>query len=163
MKQLDPKAVWMFFLQSAFFWLFLVVFMGISSARAFVASGMPAIWPILLILGALIAISYFWAQLSWKYYRYELTPNGFRKESGVIWKRYVTIPYDRIQNVDVLRGPLARILGLSDLHIQTAGMSAGANGVAASEGRLPGISKEEADSLRDELIERAKAGRHQGL
>lgn len=52
------------------------------------------------------------------------------------------------------------MLGLSDLQIQTARMSAtvgkyGTDGTGA-EGRLPGVSKEEAEALRDELIKRAK-------
>ena len=76
-------------------------------------------------------------------------------------------PYERIQNVDIYRGIFTRLLGLSDLQIQTAGMSAtigryGAFGVAA-EGRLPGISKEEAETLRDELIRRARGHKNQGI
>ena len=85
----------------------------------------------------------------------------FKKESGVIWKKYVSIPYERIQNVDIYRGVFARILGLSDLHIQTAGASVvsyGRGGLAGvgAEGRLPGIGKDVAEKLRDGLIKRAK-------
>ncbi|MBP9832441.1 MAG: PH domain-containing protein, partial [Candidatus Pacebacteria bacterium] len=108
-----------------------------------------------------------WAKLSYHYYRYELTDLGFRKESGVIWKKYVTIPYARIQNVDINRGILARLLGLSDLHIQTAGASAsisryGMAGISA-EGRLPGVSKADAEVLRDELVKRASGSLGQGV
>lgn len=121
--------------------------------------------PLLLLLETwwfviflLILSGYFWARLTYSNYKYELLNNGFRKESGIIWKSYVTIPYERIQNVDIYRGFWARVLGLSDLQIQTAGMSAltgrGAMG-AGAEGRLPAVSKEEAERLRDELIKRA--------
>ncbi len=34
--------------------------------------------------GGLILILYFWARLSYKFYKYELTDLGFKKESGVI-------------------------------------------------------------------------------
>ncbi|MEK7680604.1 MAG: PH domain-containing protein [Patescibacteria group bacterium] len=86
---------------------------------------------------------------------------------GVITKKYVTIPYDKIQNVDIYRGILARILGLSDLHIQTAGASLqisryGLLG-AAAEGRLSGLSQADAEQLRDELIRRAKRTKDQGV
>ena len=107
-----------------------------------------------------IVICFIAAKLTYKYYKYELTDRGFRKESGIIYKKYVTIPYDRIQNVDIHRGITARILGLSDLHIQTAGTSAPS---AIGEGRLPGLSVEIAERLRDELVDRAKNNKDQGL
>ena len=69
------------------------------------------------------AVAFIWAKLSYRFYKYELTENGFRKELGVVYKKYVTIPYDRIQNVDIYRGIVARLLGLSDLNVQTAGAS----------------------------------------
>ena len=88
----------------------------------------------------------------------------------MIWKKYVTIPYERIQNVDIHRGLIARLLGLSDLNIQTAGASTmvyrgrGGGGFGA-EGRLPGISCEIAEQLRDELVKRSRQFRtiNQGL
>ena len=121
----------------------------------------------LIILLILILLLYVWARLSYKFYLYELTEDGFKKELGVIYKKYVTIPYERIQNVDIYRGILARILGLSDLNIQTAGASAQVtrHGVfgAGAEGRLPGLLHEDAEKLRDELIKRAKHSSNQGL
>jgi len=119
---------------------------------------------VLLTFSALFLILlYVWARLAYCFYGYELREDGFRKEYGVIYKRYVTIPYDRIQNVDILRGIWARILGLSDLQIQTAGISGVGPYGAATEGRLPGLSFEEAERLRDELIRRAKNSKGQGL
>jgi len=120
-----------------------------------------------IIIPALLIFFFIWAKLTYHFYRYELTDAGFRKELGVIYKKYVTIPYDRIQNVDIYRGILARMLGLSDLNIQTAGMSAtvsryGARGIGA-EGRLPALSRETAEQLRDELIQRARQSKNQGL
>jgi len=120
-----------------------------------------------IIIPAFLVLCFVWAKLTYHFYRYELTDAGFRKELGVIYKKYVTIPYDRIQNVDIYRGILARILGLSDLNIQTAGMSAtvGRYGVSGggSEGRLPALSLEVAEQLRDELIQRARQSKNQGL
>ena len=122
---------------------------------------------LLIILMSFVLLLYVWARLSYKFYRYELTDDGFKKELGVIYKKYVTIPYERIQNVDIYRGILARILGLSDLNIQTAGASAQVTkyGVfgAGAEGRLPGLLHEDAEKLRDELIKRAKHSSNQGL
>lgn len=168
MQQLNKKIIWIFFFQNLIAWFFVLGFFSFwgigmifgllsitvekggeaiapSSALAF-AGGSMIIYFILLF-----GLSYLFAYLGWLNYRYELKPEGFRKEYGVIWKKYVTIPYGRIQNVDIYRGILARLLGLSDLNIQTAGTS---NPQMMGEGRLPGLTREEAEKLRDELVGR---------
>lgn len=160
MQQLDPKAVWLFFFTTVmgWFWTVLVITFyvfpfimeSVFQDDALYFGGVITTLVAITIVVSLF--SYIWAKLSYSNYKYELTDAGFRKEHGVIMKRYVTVPYDRIQNVDILRGLIARIFGLSDLHIQTAGMS----GAAGSEGRLPGVSPEMAEQLRDELILRAR-------
>jgi len=147
---------------------FIMFFMWMDSRTQ---AGQPVSLGILnlfwLIIPAFLVILWIWAKLTYRYYLYELTEDGFRKEHGVIWKKYVTIPYERVQNVDIYRGVIARLLGLSDLHIQTAGASAqysryGALGLSA-EGRLMGLSREDAEKIRDELIKRAKGSKGQGL
>jgi len=177
MKQLDPKAVWLFFISFISRWIIPIVILSFWTSEFFFGMrytdvpGAEVSFPFLnwlwLTIPAFFVLCFVWAKLTYRFYGYELTENGFRKESGVIYKKYITIPYDRIQNVDIYRGIWARILGLSDLQIQTAGSSAvvtrnGAYGVGA-EGRLPGLTKEVAEQLRDELIIRAKKSKNQGL
>lgn len=177
MQQLDPKAVWLFFFSSILRWFIPIVFfsfwisaflgglqMAANNGRELSFSFLNWLW---ILIPAFILLCFVWAKLTYRFYRYELIDIGFRKESGVIYKKYVTIPYDRIQNVDVYRGILARILGLSDLNIQTAGASVtisrhGMMGGGA-EGRLPAVSREVAEQLRDELIQRARQPKSQGL
>ncbi|MEK7194296.1 MAG: PH domain-containing protein [Patescibacteria group bacterium] len=161
MKQLDPKAVWLFFISqfiSVVPVAILGVFCGIFSELSAITNwgiGSFVLWITIGVVIILI-IAFVIAKLSYHFYRYELTDIGFKKESGIIWKRYVTIPYDRIQNVDIYRGVIARILGLSDLQIHTAGVG----GVAMGEGRLPGLSFSDADIIRDELINRSRQSRN---
>lgn len=173
MKQLDPRAVQLFFFNYliTYFFLFVFMFLPITmmTTLAFLDTKEGDDFTTALITWVLIAFGiimlfiiflYIWSRLSYRFYRYELTDHGFRKEFGVISKKYVTIPYDRIQNVDIYRGLIARMLGLSDLNIQTAGSSAN---VLSGEGRLPGLSKENAEKVRDKLIIRAKESKNQGL
>ncbi len=172
MQKLDPKVVIIFWLQlftrMIFYGVVLLALVGAPILaelqdgaggsfldRAFVSW---RFWLLVFFLGVML-FSYLWAKLSYYFYRYELREDGFRKEYGVIWKKYVTIPYDRIQNVDIYRGLIARLLGLSDLNIQTAGAGMPQFG----EGRLPGLSREVAEQMRDELIKRARSSRSQGL
>lgn len=181
MQQLDPKAVWLFFLNSllrTFILIFLLsgtissMITGFSEETADQASSSAMsgwfIWFVILSL-VLFLIQFLWAKLSYNLYRYELREDGFRKESGVIYKRYTSIPYERIQNVDIHRGILARLLGLSDLQIQTAGSSASyssfsiSGGASGAEGRLPGLSAQTAEMLRDELIKRSRDSKQAGV
>ncbi|OGD55886.1 hypothetical protein A3I57_02920 [Candidatus Beckwithbacteria bacterium RIFCSPLOWO2_02_FULL_47_23] len=164
MQSLDPKSVWLFFV-NLFLRSFLTVSLtmifsvGILSGYKVSSFGTWLAW-LWLLVPVLIIFAWIWAKLSYRFYRYELRGDGFRKEHGVIYKKYVSIPYARIQNVDIYRSLPARILGLSDLHIQTAGASANVSryGIAGiePEGRLPGLSSTIAEQLRDELIRRAK-------
>lgn len=105
------------------------------------------IWTAVVFIGAFI-----WARLSVINYGYELAEEGFKKESGILIKRYVAIPYSKVQNVDIYRGIIDRLLGLSTLVIQTAGIS----GQVMSEGLLPGLSAQEAIKVREEILKKVK-------
>lgn len=167
MQQLHPRAVWLFFIQFLFVLLapvfFFLIFFGRYPIALSLVEGAGFPWG-LVILGIILYIvfCYLWAKLSYRFWRYQITEDAVKIEKGVIWKKYVSIPYERIQNVDIHRGLLARILGLSDLHIQTAGYSGYGRHGMGMEGRFPGLDIQTAEQLRDELIRRAK-GTKQGL
>ena len=178
MQQLDPNAVWIFFFNIVLRWFSLIFVFTIFGDIVFIILFDPYYFEDTPIAGflrglwfgvpAFFIFAWIWAKLTYHFYRYELQEDGFREELGVIWKRYVVIPYDRIQNVDIHRGVIARILGLSDLRIYTAGtISQPANDVwgGGAEGRLPGLSREVAEQLRDELVKRVRQTRitNQGL
>ncbi|SDY10867.1 PH domain-containing protein [Halopenitus persicus] len=88
------------------------------------------------------------------YYRrfeYEFTADTFDVRSGVISRRDREIPYGRIQNVDVSRNVLQRLLGIAAVDLETAGGS-------STEGAIRYVSAERADELQRE-IRRRKASR----
>lgn len=182
MEKLHPRAVWMFFFRFLFAYFGLVVILSFMVGpfilsrwikRIKIEGGYAEvtdwgtllnnvwIW-ICLVFITLLIFSYIWARLSCYFWRYELTESTYKAERGVIFKRYVSIPYERIQNVDIYRGIIARLLDLSDIHIQTAGFSAGGKG-RWTEGRLPGLSREKAEEIREKLIKRVKGIKGQGL
>ncbi|KQO63773.1 PH domain-containing protein [Curtobacterium sp. Leaf261] len=70
---------------------------------------------------------------------------------GLMWQRFIAVPYGRMQLIDVSRGPLGRVLGLSDLRFVTA--------AASTNVRIPGLPVGEADRLRDELVAKAESRR----
>ena len=140
--------------------LFLYVFLfsiiaGFASGSEDMSGGTVVLIYILAVVLGVIT-SYAWAFLSYRNYGYEVSEDAFHSEQGVIRKKYISIPYERIQNIDIHRGILGRLLGLSDLDIQTAG---GSRGGFSREGRLPGLDKDVAIKLRDQLIKLAKSAK----
>jgi len=163
--RLDKRAVWLFFLKYFFshlslFAIFITVLLFKLSTDITDLSDIVQhylfVVIIVLTMGTLLW-SYVYAYLYYRFYKFTLTDTAYKAERGIIFKRYVTIPYSKIQNVDVYRGLLARMLGLSDLNIQTAGYGAsGAPGSVGSEGRLPGVDKDMAEEIRDLLVKLAE-------
>jgi membrane protein YdbS with pleckstrin-like domain len=62
---------------------------------------------------------------------------------GLLVRRLSVVPYGRMQFVDVTAGPLERSFGLATVRLHTA--------AAATDARIPGLDKDEAARLRDQL------------
>ena len=102
----------------------------------------------LLVLGALVLLA--WSTLEWLRRTYELEGGALRLEEGVVARKLRAVPFDRIQQVDLVRKPLHRLLGVASLRVETAG------GGTAAEVDLDVVTLEEARTLRASLL-RAKA------
>lgn len=70
---------------------------------------------------------------------------------GIMFERVIAVPYGRLQLVDVTRGPVLRALGLATLKFVTASAATGV--------QLPGLKFEDAEALRDRLVELAEIRR----
>ena len=69
--------------------------------------------------------------------------------SGVLVRRVVTVPYGRLQLVDVTSGPLARRFGFASVQLHTA--------AATTNAWIPGLPASEAEQLRGRLTARGEA------
>jgi len=166
MQRLHPKAVWLFFFNSFFGFFAVILFLLpsiIATQMAISEKTIFVLWGLLILIFFLCPIfCYIWAKLSYRFWGYELTEDAVKIEKGVIWKKYISVPYERVQNVDIYRGIIARLLGLSELHIQTAGYSGYGRYGRGTEGKLPGLDPQTAEQLREELIKKVR-GTKQGL
>ncbi len=70
---------------------------------------------------------------------------------GRLFRSLVSIPYGRLQYVDLQTGPLARLLGITSVEIHTASPQSG--------GVIPGLPVQEAEALRSRLAARGEAQR----
>jgi putative membrane protein len=130
----------------------------------FAARHVRGLWPLLLLLlarrdlalvvaGAAALLA--WTSLEWLRRTYALEGGALRLEEGVLARRRRVVPFDRIQQVDLVRRPLHRLLGVATLRVETAGGSRGA------EVDLDVIALADAQALRATLL-RARAAAEPG-
>lgn len=177
-QRLHPKAVWIFFGYSPL-WRF--SFIGLLWAFGFLCFRLTSLALVFLFLSlAGFGVTYLWARWSYEAFRYQLTEHGFHKESGVIQKKPVVIPYNKMHKVEIYRGILQKILGLSGLRVQIADTHGirrrrGLFGYSylmvwssfkrfdlLAEEELPGLSIEAAEQLKTELSVRKAASKESG-
>lgn len=105
-------------------------------------------WPLALPieLGAAAAGALF-GRAAWRRRTWSLAPRALELERGVVVRRATSIPYDRIQQIDVERGPIERVVGLSQLVVRTA--------AATTDANLYGLAPEDATRLRHRLLDLA--------
>lgn len=86
--------------------------------------------------------------LMWRRFKYGIGAAEIVIESGILQRNRRSIPFDRVEDVDIERTFLARLFGLAKVRIET-----GAGG--KDEGLLDSVSLAEADRLREAV----RAGR----
>jgi putative membrane protein len=104
---------------------------------------------------ALLLISLCLLFLHWKRFAYRVGPSEIRIDSGILTRTHRSIPFDRVQDVDVIQGPLMRLLGLATVKFETGGSGSGPGGGA--DGQLQVISLERAQQLRS-LVRAHRSG-----
>ncbi len=78
-----------------------------------------------------------------KLYSYEVLENNIIIRHGVFTKKRVTIPYTRIQNINIVNGVFDRLFKIFTVKVETAGASGmatgGGGGYIRPEGLIPGL------------------------
>ncbi len=106
---------------------------------------------VVLLLGLVVLVHY----LAYRHLWYELGPHEFTLCSGIISKKRVHVAYPRVQSVDQRASLLQRLFGVCNVTVDTAG---GASNKAIL---VPYLTKQQADTLRNDLFAR-KRGALQG-
>jgi membrane protein YdbS with pleckstrin-like domain len=106
------------------------------------------LWPLAVVLVAVGAGGgALYGRAAWRRRTWHLAPRALELRRGVVVHRATTIPFERIQQIDIERGPLERLIGLSQLVVRTA--------AATTDAHLYGLAPHDADRLREQLIELA--------
>lgn len=142
------------------------------SHRLIIANLIGALISTVIFLGAVVAFAYFrWPLAIWatipvgvialvvlvlvprrvRALGYQLRDDDLLFRRGIMMLRFVAVPYGRMQLVDINRGPITRMLDLSELKFVTAAASTGVT--------IPGLRSADADALRDKLVALAETRR----
>jgi len=176
MNTLNPGARWLYRWYGLCMFLPILIFIFIFSLAGIPASAQGGL--IFLLVGAvsgfialifILIIIEIYARMSYNRFLYEITNEGIKIEQGIIWKKYTSIPYERVQNVGIERGIIARLFGFSTIQIETAGQSGyGSQGGLylrfghrrnrqyKSEGYLPAINTAQAEEMRAFIMKQIK-------
>ena len=104
-----------------------------------------------VLLGGL-AFSLF---LYWRRFEFRVGENEIRIDSGILSRTHRSIPFDRIQDVDISQGPVARLLDIAKVKFETGGAAGGGD----DEGVLHAIPLGRAQELRSLVRARRSSAR----
>jgi putative membrane protein len=126
--------------------LFVVAWVGwvINDARDQGIQGNRLLLSGVIVLSARLAFGTF----SWWFTRYRVDADEIRIESGVLVRRSRRVRIERLQAVEVQQPWLARVFGLAELTLETAG-------AGESEAKLAFLRYDEALELRRLLLDRS--------
>jgi membrane protein YdbS with pleckstrin-like domain len=130
--------------------IFWVAVIAVALVMVFVFEIEWAMWAVWASIALLVLGSLFTARQV-RAYGYLLRDDDLVVRRGIMFRRIVSVPYGRMQLVDINRGPLMRGLGLSELKFVTA--------AASSAVVIPGLPEQEAETMRDRLVELAESRR----
>ena len=98
-----------------------------------------------------LVISTTLAAINWSTTRWFIDQDSVRLRTGVLSESVTIVPFERVQAVDTVRGPIQRLFGVVEANVQTAG------GGKRGEIVLKAITESEAEELRNAV--RHGAGR----
>lgn len=108
-------------------------------------------WVALIAILAITVIQLIIAPRRARAIGYQLRDDDLLFRRGIMFLRFVSVPYGRMQLIDINRGPVGRLLGLADLKFVTA--------AASTNVAIPGLPEADAAELRDRLVELAESRR----
>lgn len=120
-------------------WVALVLAAGVGVGQVLVGS-LTAL--VLAVVGGLVVR--WWTSLVWRAWQFRVGDGALHLRHGVLTRRESTIPYHRVQHIDLEAGPLERRMGLTSLILRTAS--------ASSDSTVPGIDAAEAEALRARIL-----------
>lgn len=90
------------------------------------------------------------ATVRWRSWRYQLGEDALELRFGVVRRVHSSVPYFRVQRIDVVAGPVDRFFDLARLVLHTAS--------ASTDATIPGIDAARVDDVRRRILDRVGEG-----
>jgi hypothetical protein len=120
----------------------------------------PIVFGFLLAGSLIVAVLILaWIPAFYANLEYIINADCVKGKSGVFWKKYVTIPFTKVTNLDITQGPLQRAFGIGTIHIQTAG----ASGQQTAKAELSLLGVRNLEEVKESIMERVRAHTLSGL
>ena len=122
------------------------------------------IWGLLLFVVQL-PVTFAAVRLDFEMHWYIVTDRSLRIRNGLIRLQESTMSFANLQQVEVKQGPLQRLLGLADVHVQSAGGGGDHQPGQMGDSLHTGIfhSVNNANEIRDLILDRLRQFRQAGL
>jgi membrane protein YdbS with pleckstrin-like domain len=141
---IDPKYLKLLY----FNYLIATLFMGLLAAGFIIISkdGMPGIipWGAAGLVAAILALSVVITRMSFPTRGYLIRERDIAYQRGLIRYKLTSIPFNRIQHVELIQSAIARRMGLATIKVYTAGSS-------SDDLVIPGLPLETATQVREFL------------
>ena len=108
------------------------------------------LWIFIALAGALIGVAA--GTMTWYVTRYRVGEEQLQLRTGLLNRKLLTAPLDRVRSVDIESPPVHRILGLAKVKVGT--------GVDATRIELDGLTSAQAHALRTFLLRHSEAVDH---
>lgn len=128
---------------------YLVITTSTSLVQNSSGGGILTVLAVLLII-ILLAVTVLVSYIYYKRFTWEITQSDIHIYSGIIFKKQVHIPFQRVQSIDFNAQIIERILGIVKLKIETAG------GTQNRGVMIPALKLDQAEALRAEVFARKK-------
>jgi membrane protein YdbS with pleckstrin-like domain len=133
-------------------WILLVAALVEEELGAIAAAALA--FPLLL---AFQLAAWFLLRIDYELRYYAVTDRSLRVRQGALIVKELTLTYANVQNLRVVQGPLMKLFGLWDLHVETAGGGASEKGVSDGSHTAVLAGIENAHAVRDLVLGYLKA------
>lgn len=148
-QRLDPRVIPLWRLSNLLGWGIVIISLMIPTLVLMLRFDIPVAAVIsgwVLLLALIVWLTWFRPPRVYRAWSYRIDDRVLETRSGLLFQVSRLLPLNRLQHVDIQRGPLERIFGLASLVLHTAGTH-------SASITIPGLEQETAARLRDHLIE----------
>lgn len=141
-ESIESKYTTVAFISSFLFWL--IIFAGLAALYLLNddTDKFKHVHWVLLGVALLAFAQIFVTMKSCKVKSFALREKDIIYRTGYLWYKEIAVPFNRVQHLEVVRGPIARMFNLASLKLFTAGGQ-------QSDLKIPGLKPDKANRLKE--------------